>query len=892
MPYDVIVVGARCSGASLSMLLARQGRRVLVVDRAHFPSDVLSTHFLWPRGASYLNQWGLLDRLLATTPSAKRMKMVVEGIEINGEVPLPELRRRLERVHGSQADYAVQTYCSPRRRVLDSLLLEGAREAGVEIRTGFSVESLIREGDRIVGIHGTDESGQRVSERARVVVGADGRRSRVAEAVGAERYDIKRRCTFAYFSYFSGFNLGEAQMFKRGRLGMAVVPTNFGQNMVLVYGPDVWFDVFLESAESNFLRAVEYVEPRIAELLRTHGKREEKFYGTADQTAYSRRAHGPGWALVGDAVCFKDQCTASGMTHAFRDAALLGDLLGKALTPSDAPFEARVDEALDRYDWIRSEDSQGSGYLDFVGMQAEMNPARPDDLEIFVSLQDSPEQADRFFAAYGDTVPVGDFFSARNLAWIRRNGNQRWMAHPLSRNTEARWDEAFLNPFERLRSVGTADIALSRTSFDYARPSGPNLLTRTENYFRWQEARRETDVWPFSRSLQSAARSVAHIHDEAGIGQQGINFASQDYLALNEHPAILEAARAALTEFGPHSAGSPMLIGNTAHSLALEAELGDFLKMEHVMLFPTGWGAGFGAIAALVRKDDHVVMDRLSHACLQQGAHAASSNVVRHPHCHLESVRHRLRTIRARDSRAGILVVTEGLFSMDSDVPALEAMQACCREYDATLLVDVAHDLGATGPGGTGQLGVQALLGKVDLVMGSFSKTFASNGGFLATRSPAVRQYVKMFGGPHTFSNAISPVQAAVVREALRIVRSAEGDRLRERLSAAILSLREGLSSQGMEVMGLPSPIVPVHVGDEKLLRLMFRSLFEAGVHVNAVESPAVAAGEARFRLQVMASHTPEHAQEAARALVQAYAEHTKGLALHRAPRKRYAAQS
>src|SRR5207244_2190884 len=138
-----------------------------------------------------------------------------------------------------------------------------------------------------------------------------------------------------------------------------------------------------------------------------------------------------------------------------------------------------------------------------------------------------------------------------------------------------------------------------------------------------------------------------------------------------------------------------------------------------------------GAITGLIRPNDHVIVDNLAHACLQQGAHAATQNVRRHDHLDIAAVHSHLQEIRANDTKNGILVVTEGLFSMDSDTPDLQTLQALCHEYEATLLVDVAHDLGAIGPGGTGFLGIQDMLGKVDLVVGAFSKTFASNGGFL-----------------------------------------------------------------------------------------------------------------------------------------------------------------
>ena len=398
----------------------------------------------------------------------------------------------------------------------------------------------------------------------------------------------------------------------------------------------------------------------------------------------------------------------------------------------------------------------------------------------------------------------------------------------------------------------------------YAQPTGPDLLARTEAFFAWQDGRRELGLWPYSRSLDYAPTAECVLRSEKGIASAGLNFASQDYLGLSSHPAIVEAAHRAIRDYGPHSAGSGMLAGNTAPSLRLEAALAEALEAPHVAIFPSGWGAGFGTITGLVRPDDHVVIDRLSHACLQSGAAAATRNI--HPFRHLdnEAVRGKLREIRSRDAENGILVVTEGLFSMDSDVPAIEELQAICREWGATLLVDAAHDFGALGPRGTGSVGAQEMLGRVDLVMGAFSKTFASNGGFLATRSPAVRQYVRVFGGPHIFSNAISPVQATVVREALDIVRSEEGDALRERLMFNVHSLRGLLAERGIHCLGVPSAVVPVPIGDAPTARIAGRMLAGRHVFANLVEFPAVPVKGSRFRMQVMATHTAEQVRAAA----------------------------
>src|SRR5262245_53291554 len=394
---------------------------------------------------------------------------------------------------------------------------------------------------------------------------------------------------------------------------------------------------------------------------------------------------------------------------------------------------------------------------------------------------------------------------------------------------------------------------------EFRDPRGVDLFKRVEPFYQWQDQRRAHGYWPYSKSTEEAPRNVCSAKDDAGRQFKGVNFASQDSLSLASHPAIKEAAKAAVDEYGVHSSGSAAFMGNTRYSLELQNTISQFLNMEHTVLYPTGWAAGYGIIRGLIRTDDHVVIDGLAHNCLQDGAIAATRNIHLHGHLNLTSVRRHLNRIRSRDKENGILVITEGLFSMDSDTPDIAAMQDLAREYNAKLMVDVAHDLGNIGEDGRGHVGLQKMLGKVDIVMGSFSKTFASNGGFVCINSPAVREYIRYFGSAGTFSNALSPVQSAIVLKAFEIVQSKEGRDLRESLMKNILYLRSELERLGLEVIGNPSAIVSAKVGDEALARMVSQKLPALGVVANLVEFPAVAKGSARFRLQVMAKHTKSH---------------------------------
>lgn len=404
----------------------------------------------------------------------------------------------------------------------------------------------------------------------------------------------------------------------------------------------------------------------------------------------------------------------------------------------------------------------------------------------------------------------------------------------------------------------------------FRQPRGRDLLRRAGPLEEWCTLRMRHGVWPYCRTLEGPPAPTATVEGDGLAAAQGINFASQDYLSLATHPGVIDAAMQVLAECGPHSAGSAILLGNSRHSAELEQALGALLRCQHVVLFPTGWGAAFGAVTALVHPGDHVLIDTLAHASLRQGAAAATRKVAAFRHLDCDHLRELLAGIRAVDANGAILVVTEGLFSMDADSPDLPLTQYLCREYGATLLVDVAHDLGATGPGGTGVIGAQGMLGKIDIVMGAFSKTFASNGGFVACSERSVRRQLQLFAGTHMFSNALSPVQAATVLECLRIVADAEGEARRADLMRNAVELRALLKEEGMHCLGAPSPIVPLWTGSEAAVRIAGMLLARDQVFVNPMEFPGVPLGAARLRLQLMAQHTPAQVRRAARLLAAA----------------------
>lgn len=411
-----------------------------------------------------------------------------------------------------------------------------------------------------------------------------------------------------------------------------------------------------------------------------------------------------------------------------------------------------------------------------------------------------------------------------------------------------------MDKYNDLQKVSRA--ALHNNMFRYFDKKGLNIDARAQRLGEWVSERMEADLWPYQLTVHPIASTRLTATTMAGISKTGINFTSVDYLGLSTHCFLQDVAHQAIDDYGLHSASAGSLMGNNKLSRQLEETIANYLDRQFVLLYPSGWSASFASITGIVRKHDIVVMDELAHQSLKQGAYAATGNVVSFRHLDNTDLQAHLKRIRKDDAHVGILVVTEGLFSMDSDSPNLNETVQICKSYDAKILIDVAHDLGVLGPKGT--IGTLENPEDVDLIVGSFSKVFAAIGGFVATNSWGGHLMNCTFGGAYTYSTQLSPVTAAVANQAIQIVTSAEGAAYREKLFANITVFREEAQAKGLRCAGSPSPILPVIIGDETVARLANRISLDNGLICTVLEFPVVALGQARYRFSMTPLHTKQ----------------------------------
>ena len=395
--YDAIVVGARCAGSPTAMLLARKGHRVLLVDKATFPSDTMSTHHVHPPGVAALERWGLLERLESTgCPPVETYSFDFGPLTIAGS-PQP--------IEG-----IARGYC-PRRTVLDQLLVDAAVEAGAELREAFTVDEILADDGTVTGIRGHAKGGATVTERAGVVIGADGKHSLVAKAVKPEQYHERRSHLAMYYAYWSGLPTAgfDTTIRAEHRRGWAAVSTHDDLTVVPFGWPVEEFKQNRTDIEGNFFATVD-LAPEFAERVRA-ARRESKFVGSAELPGYFRKPFGPGWALLGDAGYHKNPITAMGINDAFRDAELVADAV------DDAVAERRSYEA-GMADYQRTRDGAAMPVYEFTDDFAQLQPPPPEMQQLLGAMHGNQEAMNGFVSVQAATLPAPDFFAPENVGRI------------------------------------------------------------------------------------------------------------------------------------------------------------------------------------------------------------------------------------------------------------------------------------------------------------------------------------------------------------------------------------------------------------------------------------------------------------------------------------------
>jgi 8-amino-7-oxononanoate synthase len=377
--------------------------------------------------------------------------------------------------------------------------------------------------------------------------------------------------------------------------------------------------------------------------------------------------------------------------------------------------------------------------------------------------------------------------------------------------------------------------------------AGVPALMRKVRDFDSAEQVRAAGVYPYFRTISSAQDTQVMIQ-----GRQVLMLGSNSYLGLTNHPRIKEATREAVAQYGTGCAGSRFLNGTLDIHLRLEEELADLVKKEAVLLYSTGFQVNLGVISTLVGKGDYVLGDKSNHASIVEGCRLARGEFLRFGHRDMNSLRKRLESL---PPDAGKLIVVDGVFSMEGDIIQLPELCRIAQEHQAVLMVDDAHAIGVLGAEGAGTAKHFGLTDQVDLIMGTFSKSLASLGGFIAADRDTV-DYLKHQSKALIFSASISPANTAAALAALRIMRS-EPDRI-QRLWRNTELMKQGLLGLGLDLGDSQTPVLPVYVRDLMRTFQFCKRLDEEGVFVNPVVSPGVPPGQELIRISLMATHTED----------------------------------
>jgi 8-amino-7-oxononanoate synthase len=366
---------------------------------------------------------------------------------------------------------------------------------------------------------------------------------------------------------------------------------------------------------------------------------------------------------------------------------------------------------------------------------------------------------------------------------------------------------------------------------------------------RFHESRmvKSLGIYPYFREISSAQDTVVTIE-----GRQVLMFGSNSYLGLTNHPEIKQAAIEAIEKYGTGCSGSRFLNGSLDIHRMLEEELAELVGLPAAVVFSTGFQANLGAISAMVDRGEYVVTDRLDHASIIDGCRLSYGRKLKFQHNDLEDLD---RVLRVLPPESGKLVVVDGVYSMEGDIAPLPEIATICERHRAGLMVDDAHGIGVMGKFGAGTVNHFGLEKRVHIIMGTFSKSLASLGGFIAADEDTI-EYLKHKARALIFSASMPPSNVEAVRAALRIMKR-EPERI-ARLWEITARMREGLRAIGYDIGASETPIIPVRVGDSLTAFKMCKELQNEGVFVNPVVAPAVPAGECILRVSLMATHTPE----------------------------------
>ncbi len=371
-----------------------------------------------------------------------------------------------------------------------------------------------------------------------------------------------------------------------------------------------------------------------------------------------------------------------------------------------------------------------------------------------------------------------------------------------------------------------------------------DLFEKARQFTRPQEAK-ALGLYPYFLPLEDTEGTEVVIY-----GHRVVMIGSNNYLGLTTHPKVREAALDAIRRYGTSCTGSRFLNGTMKLHMEAEEKLAAFVGKEAAVMFATGMQANLGAVSSLIGKDDVAIIDKDDHASIVDGVRLGFGEMKRFVHSDMESLERQLKAVPAK---SGALVVVDGVYSMGGDIAPLPQIVELCQKYGARIYCDDAHSLGVLGPQGRGTAAYFGLTDKVDLIMGTFSKSFASLGGFVAGDAD-VMQWVQHMARSNLFSASIPPSQVAAAMAALEIM-ECEPERI-ERLWAVTKKMREGYKSMGFNTGPSETPVIPIMIGDETKTFIAWKTLFEAGIYTNAVIPPGVPPNKSLLRTSYMATHT------------------------------------